>query len=77
MTKVEKIKYLVCEYAKSFGIKSKGWEYVYIHQDSIVNRINRNWGKEIINREYDKFINENKKIGAIMDLLNREMSELY
>ena len=41
MTKREKIKYLVAEYAKTLGINSEGWKRIYTHQDYIVNAIDR------------------------------------
>ena len=69
MNKKETIKNLVCEYAKSFGINSEGWKYVFIHQESIVSRINRNWNKEFIDMQYNKFINNEKSIYNIMQLL--------
>lgn len=70
MTKLEKIKYLVSEYAKSFGINSDGWKYFYIHQDSIVNRINRNWYKEMIDILYDGYKSGLKKIEKVYDILS-------
>lgn len=69
MLKRDMIKKLVCEYAKSFGIWSSGWEYVFVHQDSIVNRIDRNWYKEMINMKYEAFINGKENIYNIMQLL--------
>ena len=41
MTKRDKIKYLVKEYALIFGVGSREWEEIYIKQDSIANKIDR------------------------------------
>lgn len=70
MTKVEKIKYLVCEYAKSFGIGSDEWRNIYIKQDRIVNKINRKWSKEMICDLYYKYVDGSKLIGEVFNTLD-------
>ena len=70
MTKVEKIKYLVCEYAKSFGIGSDEWRKIYIKQDRIVNKNNSKWNKSMIDTLYDEYTNGSKLIGEVFNTLD-------
>ena len=73
MTKREKIKKLVAAYAQNFGVGSHGFKYIYIHQDTIINRIDRSWYKSMIDDKYNNFINGKENIGSIINLLNREI----
>ena len=69
MNKREKIKYLVKEFALSFGRGSSEWKEIYIKQDSIVNKIDRNWRVEMVNEKYFNYRCGDEKIGSVMNKL--------
>lgn len=71
MTKKDKIKYLVIEYMKSYEVGSSERKEIYIKQDSIINKIDRNWTKDMINSKYLKCKCNDEKIGSIMNTLLR------
>ena len=69
MNKREKIKYLVKEFALGFGVGSREWKEIYIKQDSIVNKIDRNWRVEMVNEKYINYRCGDEKIGSVMNKL--------
>ena len=71
MTKRNKIKYLVKEFALSFGVGSREWREIYIKQDSITNKIDRNWRVEMVDEKYSNYRCGVEKIGSVMNTLLR------